>query len=87
MNVEFVFDVPKEVSNNISIVIEIPSGFNKTPTRSVGNIVDSINLDLFINWTISNLQSSPSKFVISSDLEFPEPVKVVVNGIKRNLIN
>lgn len=91
MDVEFCVDDPyKDVSNNQFVVIEIPSAFNNSPTHSVSNILDTVNPtpNILMNTSISNLQSSTSTLsFISSDPEFPEPVKVVVHGRKRNLIN
>lgn len=91
MDVEFCVDDPyKNVSNNQFVVIEIPSAFNNSPTHSVSNNLDTVNPtpNILMNTSISNLQSSTSTLsLISSDPEFPEPVKVVVHGRKRNLIN
>lgn len=91
MDVEFCFDDPyKDVFNNQFVVIDIPSAVNNSPTHSVSNILDTVNLttNLLMNTSISNLQSSTSKLSsISSNPEFPEPVKVVTYGRKRNLIN
>lgn len=91
MDVEFCFnDLKEDISNKPFVVIEIPSAFNNIPTHSVSNILDTVNPtpNLLVNTSISNFQSSPSKLSsISSDPEFPEPVKVVVHGRKQDSIN
>jgi len=83
MVVEFCFNIQ-------FVVIEIPSAFNNIPTHSVSSILDTVNPtpNHFMNTSTSNFQSSPSKLSsISSDPEFPEPVKVVTYGRKQNSIN
>jgi len=78
MDVEFCFDDPNKDTSN----------FNYSPTHPVSNILDTVNPtpNLVMDTCITKLQSSTSKLsLISSNLEFPEPVKVV-NGRKRNSI-
>jgi len=81
MDVDFCVDGPyKDVSNNQFVFIEIPSAFNNSPIHSVINILDTVNPtpNLLMNTGISNLQSSTSTLsLITSDQEFPKPVKVV----------